>query len=264
MINLSADTLRRIAPVVSGTRATAQAAIIDAVGATLEATCADYAINAALRASHFLAQACHESDGFCTTQEYASGNAYEGRTDLGNTQPGDGPRFKGRGLFQLTGRANYALYGDVLHLNLVDAPEIAADPKISLLIACEFWKRGGLNDPADRDDIITITRRINGGLNGLADRRACLARAKAALGLESAGTSAETDPAPVLRRGSTGTDVVALQTLLHAFDPGVMADGVFSPATEQAVVRFQTSKGLTADGVVGPATWAALRPGGTG
>ena len=143
-------------------------------------------------------------------------------------------------------------------------PEIAADPKVSLLIACEFWKRGALNDPADRDDIVTITRRINGGLNGLADRMARLARAKAALGLESTGTSAATDPAPVLRQGSSGDAVVAFQTLLHAFDSRVTVDGVFGPATEQAVVQAQTDKGLTADGVVGPATWTALRSGGVG
>ena len=258
MITLSADILRRIAPVISGTKATAQASIIDAVGAVLETSCTGYAIDTALRAAHFLAQACHELDGFCTTAEYASGIAYEGRADLGNTQPGDGPRFKGRGLFQLTGRANYKLYGDILHLDLLGDPALAADPKISLLIACEFWKRGALNDPADRDDIVAITRRINGGLNGLADRIAYLAKAKAALGL------AETDPVPVLRQGSSGADVVALQTLLHALDPRVTVDGVFGPATEQTVVQFQTDKGLVADGVVGPATWAALRSGGVG
>jgi len=256
MITLSADILRSIAPAVSGTKATAQADIINAVGAALETSCTGYAIDTALRAAHFLAQACHESDGFCTTQEYADGSAYEGRIDLGNTQPGDGPRFKGRGLFQLTGRANYTVYGDALHLDLVDNPELAADPKISLLIACEFWKRGALNDPADQDDIVTITRRINGGLNGLADRMACLARAKPALGLDSAGT------APVLRQGNSGADVVTLQTLLRSFDPSVTVDGVFGPATEQTVVQFQTDKGLAADGVVGPATWAALRSGG--
>lgn len=264
MVTLSADILRRIAPAVSGTKATAQAGIIGAVGAALETSCTGYAIDTTLRAAHFLAQACHESDGFCTTQEYADGSTYEGRIDLGNTQPGDGPRFKGRGLFQLTGRANYALYGDVLHLDLIGDPELAADPKISLLIACEFWKRGTLNDPADRDDIVTITRRINGGLNGLADRVACLGRAKAALGLDPASASAATDPAPVLRQGNSGADVVALQTLLRAFDPRVTADGVFGPATAQAVVQLQIDKGLTAEGVVGPATWAALRSGGVG
>ncbi len=262
MITLSADILRRIAPVVSGTKATNQAAIIDAVGAALETSCTGYAIDTALRAAHFLAQACHELDGFCTTEEYASGAAYEGRADLGNTQPGDGPRFKGRGLFQLTGRANYKLYGDILHLDLVGDPVLAADPKISLLIACEFWKRGTLNDPADRDDIVTITRRINGGLNGLDSRRAYLAKAKAAIGPDAMGTPS--DPTPVLRQGSSGAGVLALQTLLHALDPQLTVDGVFGPATQGAVVRFQTGKGLTADGVVDPATWAALRSGGTG
>jgi putative chitinase len=264
MIALSADILRRIAPPVAGTKATAQAAIIDAVGATLEAACTGYAIDTALRAAHFLAQACHESDGFCTVEEYASGAAYNGRADLGNTQPGDGPRFKGRGLFQLTGRANYTLYGELLHLDLVGNPALAADPKVSLLIACEFWKRGALNDPADRDDIVTVTRRINGGLNGLDSRRAYLVKAKAAIGPGSVGEAGNSDPTPVLRQGESGADVKALQTLLNACDGQVAVDGVFGPATQQALVRFQTERGLTADGVVDPATWAALRSGGTG
>jgi putative chitinase len=147
MITLSADILRRIAPVVSGTKATDQAAIIDAVGAPLQVISTQYAIDTALRAAHFLAQACHESDGFCTTEEYTTEARYEGRADLGNTQPGDGPRFKGRGLFQLTGRANYTLHGDVLNLDLVGDPTLATDPKISLLIACEFWKRGEAERP---------------------------------------------------------------------------------------------------------------------
>jgi putative chitinase len=99
MITLSAKILRRIAPIVSGTKATDQAAIIDAVGAALETICTGYAIDTALRAAHSLAQACHESDGFCTTEEHASGAAYEGRADRVNTQPGDGPRLRGRGLF---------------------------------------------------------------------------------------------------------------------------------------------------------------------
>ena len=82
-----------------------------------------------------------EFDGFCTTVEYASGDAYNGRTDLGNTQPGDGPRFKGRGLIQLTGRSNYQQYGELLKLDLVQDPELAADPVISLRIACTFWQQ---------------------------------------------------------------------------------------------------------------------------
>lgn len=138
-----------------------------------------YGIDTPLRVAHFLAQAAHETANFRTLKEYASGKAYEGRKDLGNIQPGDGKRFKGRGIFQLTGRANYRAYGKRLGVDLENNPERAADPDISVRVACEYWRAKGLSGWADRDDIEQITRKINGGLNGFAERRACLARAKA-------------------------------------------------------------------------------------
>jgi putative chitinase len=255
MAILNANIMRAIAPRFTGEYGSRQAEIIDAVGPVLEATLTEYAMNADIRAAHFLAQTCHESAGFRTTEEFASGSAYEGRKDLGNTQPGDGPRYKGRGLIQLTGRANYVEYGEALGLGLVDHPETAADPVISLRIACEFWKRRGLNQVADRNDIETITRRINGGLNGLDDRKAYLAKAKAALGVPAPGASAAT---PVLRRGDKNASVSLLQTKLNAAGYQVGTDGDFGPGTDAAVKQFQAAKGLTADGIVGPRTWAAL------
>jgi predicted chitinase len=138
-------------------------------------------LTTALRQAHFLAQIAHESAGMLTTVEYASGSAYDGRKDLGNTQRGDGVRFKGRGLIQLTGRANYMAYGFELGLDLVGKPELAAEFPAAALTAALYWRKRGINAPADRDDLEAVTRKINGGTNGLADRRAYLAAAKRAL-----------------------------------------------------------------------------------
>jgi len=129
-----------------------------------------YQINNHLRISHFLGQSSEESDGFKTLTEYASGQEYEGRKDLGNVNPGDGVRYKGRGIFQLTGRANYRQMGTKIGVDLENNPGLAATPEISVLTACEFWNTKGLSVYADRDDVNTITLRINGGTNGLINR----------------------------------------------------------------------------------------------
>lgn len=146
---------------------------------------AAFDITTPLRIAHFMAQATHETMGFLYLHELwgptPAQQRYEGRADLGNTQKGDGYLYRGRGVFQLTGRANYDDYGRLIGLGLVDHPELAEDPEISVLIACAYWKRHGLNDLADADDVTTITRRINGGLNGFDERKAALARAKLVL-----------------------------------------------------------------------------------
>jgi len=139
-----------------------------------------------LRKAHFVAQIAHESGNFGSLEEYASGRAYEGRKDLGNIHPGDGMRFKGRSIMQLTGRYNYDKMTQALRSravlkkseSLVDAPKLAMHPRISVHIACVYWSEHRLNALADNDDIIHITERINGGTNGLADRVRKLARAK--------------------------------------------------------------------------------------
>jgi putative chitinase len=138
-------------------------------------------INTPLRMAHFLAQTGHESGDLLYTEELASGQAYEGRADLGNTQPGDGPKFKGRGLIQLTGRANYVAYGQSIGQDLtVDGnwAKVATDPSLAVDVACWFWTKHDLNALADNDQLNTITQRINGGLNGLPDRTEHLERAK--------------------------------------------------------------------------------------
>ncbi len=136
-------------------------------------------INTPLRQAHFLAQVGHESAELRYTEELASGAAYEGRKDLGNTQTGDGVRFKGRGLIQLTGRKNYIAFGKFISQNLLEHPEVVAtDARLAVDVAKWFWTQHRLNPLADADDVVTITHRINGGENGLDDRKVKLARAK--------------------------------------------------------------------------------------
>jgi putative chitinase len=138
-------------------------------------------INTPLRMAHFLAQLGHESGELRYSEEIASGDAYEGRADLGNTEPGDGRRFKGRGLIQLTGRANYQSYGTARGMDFTTdatAPLLATDPLRAVDVSCWFWTKHNLNTFADADKVEKVTRIINGGLNGLADRKAKLARAK--------------------------------------------------------------------------------------
>ncbi len=147
----------------------------------LHAGMAAHHIDTALRQAHFLAQLGHESLSFRYTEEIASGTAYEGRADLGNTRPGDGERFKGRGLIQLTGRRNYTAYGHAIGRDLTegDNPKLVAkDPALAVDAACWFWSGHDLNRLADADQIEAVTRVVNGGINGLADRTAYLRRAK--------------------------------------------------------------------------------------
>lgn len=135
-----------------------------------------------LRMAAFLAQLSHESADLRYMEEIASGAAYEGRKDLGNVNPGDGKRYKGRGPIQLTGRANYQVYGDLLDLDLVNAPEQAATPEVGFKIAALYWHIKKLNALADVGDMTTITKRINGGVNGLEDRMRRYELAKSILG----------------------------------------------------------------------------------
>lgn len=144
-----------------------------------------------------MAQVLHESGGFQFKRELASGRAYEGRRDLGNTRPGDGPRYKGRGWIQVTGRANYRVFGQKLGLDLEGNPVLAESDENAPLIAAAYWSSRSLNTFADEDDLLTITRRINGGLNGLADRRARLSLAKQVLSLDDPDVTDEDPEMPV-------------------------------------------------------------------
>lgn len=140
-----------------------------------------YQINTPLRICHFIAQVAHESDCFNAMEEYASGQDYEGRDDLGNTQPGDGARFKGRGLMQLTGRSNYAEFSKAMDKDFIAQPQLVAQIPFAIWVAGWYWDTRHLNDYADRDDLEAVTLRVNGGYNGLEDRRDYLQKAKSVL-----------------------------------------------------------------------------------
>lgn len=231
----------------------ARADIAEGVADAMPAICDDYGLMTPLRQAHFLAQCAHESAGMRTTVEYASGRAYEGRADLGNTKSGDGVKFKGRGLIQLTGRANYAKYGAALGVDLIADPEAAARFPVAIETAALYWKMHGLNRFADADDVNTITKRINGGYNGLADRKNYLALAKRALARPAAVGFLSADDA------SPDPKVLAAQDRLKAlgYFPG-KADGVFGPTMRGVLVTFQGDNSLPPTGELDDETMTAL------
>lgn len=137
-----------------------------------------YSINSVLRKTAFIAQIAHESGSLNYTQEIASGQAYEGRKDLGNTVPGYGKTYKGRGLIQITGFFNYKEAGKALGVDLINHPELLEGPEFASMSAAWWWSSHGLNDLADKEMFSAITKVINGGYNGIGDREDFYKRAK--------------------------------------------------------------------------------------
>lgn len=184
---------------------------------------------------------------------------------MGNTQPGDGWRFRGRGLKQLTGRNNYTAFGKTVGMTAEQAAEYVATEKGAIESACWFWNSKKLNAVADTGDIVKMTKIINGGNIGLADRKERFEKALSVLGGKKSVSSApekasaeSSKPAKVnrlstLRVGSKGPEVVELQKAL-----GISADGQFGPGTATALKKWQTANRLAADGVAGPVTLRKL------
>lgn len=175
-MQLTKDQLKQIAPVSDKAAETFLPYILSNMGE----------VNTPLRFAAFLANILHESGCFKYVHELASGEAYEGRKDLGNTYPGDGRKFKGRGLIQITGRINYAavskaMFGDTK--TLLMNPDLLATPENAVKSAYWFWNDRNLNALADIPDFIKIVKRINGGTNGLAEREKYYNAALAALQL---------------------------------------------------------------------------------
>lgn len=150
---------------------------------------ARYRINTPQRQAAFLAQVAHESMRLSRTRELwgptKAQQGYEGRRDLGNVQPGDGSRYRGRGLIQITGRANYREAAEEFGIDAVGNPALLEQPAYAALTAAWFWESRSLNALADRGQFDAITKRINGGSNGADDRRKLWAGAKRALGLSA-------------------------------------------------------------------------------
>lgn len=259
MITLDVNVLVSIAgPPISRAQSANMAGWAPVLSTYLE----KYEVTTLLRIEHFLSQCAEECDRWQTFTEYATGGAYEGRVDLGNIQPGDGVRFRGRGGIMMTGRANYKRIGDALGIDLVNHPERAAEPAVALLVSLEFWKQNNLNAIADRDDVLGVTKKVNGGTNGLADRKTFLARAKVAVpafASKKIGQPMSSDT-PTLHRGMTNSEVVGkLQEMLSFLGWPVAIDQDFGPGTETAVKAVQMIAKLEPDGVVGPLTWAAIK-----
>lgn len=149
----------------------------------LNTAMAEFEINTPRRVAAFIAQIAHESGSFRYMEEIASGEAYEDRKDLGNIEKGDGIKFKGRGFIQITGRANYIECSKALGIDLTEYPKLLAQPVNAARSAAWFWKSRKLNELADQNNFILITKRINGGTNGIKERQAFYESAKKVLGV---------------------------------------------------------------------------------
>lgn len=164
-MNLTAEKLKKVCPYANIDK-------LKILVPYLNQYMAFFQINTPQRVWHFIAQAAHETMSFNTLRELASGEAYEGRQDLGNTNKGDGVKFKGRGIFQTTGRFNYERTSlDIFKdKRLLDNPELLEQPEWAVLSAGLYWQNRHLNSLADTNNIRNITLKINGGLNGFNDR----------------------------------------------------------------------------------------------
>jgi len=253
-----------------------------------------YEINTPKRIAAFIAQCGHESGGWRTFSENLNYSAkaldaifgkyfkragrdaqayhrqpekianvvYAGRMSNGDTDSGDGWKYRGRGPIQLTGKANYSAFSADMDVDAVDSPDnVSEDKEMALMSAIWYWNKNSLNKYADSGDIKTMTKRINGGYIGLEDRIHHWEMALTAMGEDSGHSDAsvdeddhvDSDNYGVLRKGMRGEGVVAMQEAL-----GIGADGIFGAGTERKLKEWQTANGLGADGIAGPATLGEL------
>jgi putative chitinase len=249
----------------------------------------DYGIDTVPRVAAFIAQCAHESANFKFLKEnlnyraetlmkvwpsrftsidlarqYAmqpekiANKVYGGRMGNGTEETGDGWRYAGKGLIQLTGKDNYTRFAESIDTPVEEIPEYLSTFEGAVQSACWFWETNNLNQWADAGDILTLTKRINGGVIGLDDRIKHYKHAMQVLGgaghvTENHAPAATPNTSQVLRRGSRGPAVAAMQLKL-----GLNGDGDFGPATERALMGWQRENGLEPDGIAGPATLARL------
>jgi putative chitinase len=234
---LTGEQLQSIMPSISTARRVALLPF-------LQAAMAEFAIETPPRVAAFVAQLAHESGQFLFMEEIwgptPAQRRYEPQSSLaatlGNTETGDGKRFKGRGPIQITGRANYRRFGDLLGIDLVSDPERAAHPELAFRVAGLFWSKKGLSELADRatdEAFREITRRINGGFNGLDDRRRFYAVARTVLGVIDEGVTRGAAPTRPEVGDETAFDRGAEAIRRHARRRGATAIKKKKPGKKQ-------------------------------
>ena len=226
-----------------------------------------YAIQPGEEQAEFIAQSAHETAGFTTLVEFGPKDyfkRYDGRKDLGNTKPGWGWLYRGRGIFQLTGFFNYRKFGPRVGVDLVKFPDKAAEGFYAAALACIYWCDRSIGQYARAGDVKTVTKKINGGLNGFRDRQVYLAKARKALGVK----------APVQQLSGVGfmsvsleehdvplrSDVREVQQRLAALGYHMVgkADGMVGTSTVAAISAFQHDNGLDTTGQLDDATRSAI------
>jgi predicted chitinase len=243
MAMLTAEQLHAIMPALPASKS---AALFPFLAAAID----EFAIATPARIAAFLAQLAHESAQFRFMEEIWGPTAAQRRyeppstlaANLGNTESGDGFRFKGRGPIQITGRANYRRFGDLLGLDLVAEPTRASRPDVAFRIAGLFWSKKGLNDLADErtdDAFREITRRINGGFNGLPDRQRFYAVARTVLGV---GT------APVTRGGAASVRPRGTEPEFDRGSESIRADVPAKPPRKIRTRKTQTKRARKTSG----------------
>ena len=202
--------------------------------------------------SKYFSKAGRNAADYAKQPEKIANIIYGGR--MGNVQEGDGYRFRGRGVIQLTGRDNYTAFGKSVGMSPEQVIDYVQTKKGALESACWYWNSRKINTACDNNDIVLMTKLVNGGTIGLEDRRKHYEQALAVLRGAVPAPIANAAAIPgVLKKGSTGENVKRLQAEL-----GLEADGAFGPGTESAVKKWQAANGLAADGIVGPKTLAKL------